>query len=73
MENLSFLRHFLSFEEETLFRVSQWNLILSVDSFVVTHGEILVFVLDSAVEMVLIAGLAGAGFDLERAEGDRAA
>ena len=70
MENLFFLRHFLSFEEETLFRVSQWNLILAVDSFVVTHGEILVFVLDSAVE---VAGLAGAGFDLERAEGDHAA
>ena len=70
MENLFFLRHFLSFEEETLFRVSQWNLILAVDSFVVTHGEILVFVLDSAVE---VAGLAGAGFDLEREEGDREA
>ena len=71
MEILFFHHHFLSFEGGTHFHVLQF--LLEVDGFVVTHGEIqFVFVLDSVVE-VLLAGLAGAGFDLERAEGDRAA
>ena len=45
-----------------------------VDSFVATHGETQVeLVLDFAVEVILAAGFAGEGFDLERAEGGRAA
>ena len=45
-----------------------------VDSFVATLGETQIeFVLGLTVEVMLAAGFAGEGFDLERAEGGRAA